>query len=321
MRNSVKIPAIIGGFVAILVIAGAVYVNRIGATSPEVVPVLRIAEQYGLAYAPVSVMRLTGILDEELPDYSIEWVRLGNAAAIREAMVARRLDIGFMGIPPFLIGEDRGMDWEIFTGLSITPLGLVTTDTGVLTLADLDESHRIAVPQPGSIQHILLSMAASRTFADPAYFDNRLVSLAHPDAMQAMLSGAEISAHFTSPPYLFEELRAPGARLLLSGTEAFGGRFSFIVGVTTKELRESNPELLLHVTRALDRAALRIEDETVQGELAEYYGLAVEELRSMLGAEGNEFTGEVLGVEEFREFMTEAGYLTGNASAREAGAE
>ena len=50
---------------------------------------LVIAEQYGLAYAPLQVMRAEGFLEAELPDYEIEWSRLGNTAAIREAIDAQ----------------------------------------------------------------------------------------------------------------------------------------------------------------------------------------------------------------------------------------
>jgi ABC-type nitrate/sulfonate/bicarbonate transport system substrate-binding protein len=66
----------------------------------------------------------------------IEWVQLGNATAIREAMLARELDFGFMGIPPFLIGLDKGTNWQLIHGLSECPLGLVSFDPNVKSLED-----------------------------------------------------------------------------------------------------------------------------------------------------------------------------------------
>lgn len=273
---------------------------------------LRIAEQFGIAYAPVTVMRITGMVEEALPGYRIEWVQLGNAAAIREAMVANRLDIGFMGIPPFLIGEDRGMEWEIFTGLAVTPLGLVTTNSRIISLADFGERDRIALPQPGSIQHILLAMALQREFGDATRFDDMLVSMAHPDAMNALSAGAEIDAHFTSPPYLYREMEFPEARLLLSGEEAFGGEFSFIVGVATDRVLHEQPEAIEAFRGTLEGAIpMLLEDGGVQEELAAFYELSPQELREMIDAPGNRYTTAVLGVERFREFMEAAGYLTG----------
>ena len=61
---------------------------------------IRLSDQFGLAYAPVTAARMQGWFDEELPETVIEWVTMGNATAIREAILARRLDGGFMGIPP-----------------------------------------------------------------------------------------------------------------------------------------------------------------------------------------------------------------------------
>ncbi|MFP4564403.1 MAG: ABC transporter substrate-binding protein, partial [Spirochaetia bacterium] len=163
---------------------------------------LTIADQYGIAYLPVQIVKQEKLLEKRLPDTRIRWEKMGNAAAIREAMIAEKLDVGFMGIPPFLIGYDRGMDWRIFTGLSESPLGLVTLREDIQSLDDIGPEDRIALPQPGSIQHILLSMAAERRFGDPGRFDSRLVTLSHPDGMQALLAGREITAHFTSPPFL-----------------------------------------------------------------------------------------------------------------------
>ena len=87
---------------------------------------ITIAEQYGLAYAPVQIMKDKKILEENLVGMKIRWKRLANTAAIREAVLAGEVDIGFMAIPPFLIGKDKGMDWKIISGLSMSPLGLMT---------------------------------------------------------------------------------------------------------------------------------------------------------------------------------------------------
>ena len=53
------------------------------------------------------------------------------------------------------------MDWKLIAGLSVCPVGLVAGKS-IPDFAALTEQHRIALPQPGSIQHILLSMAAER---------------------------------------------------------------------------------------------------------------------------------------------------------------
>lgn len=282
-------------------------------------PVLRIAEQYGLAYAPLQVLRRKAYLEEELPAYRIDWQRLGNTAAIREAMLAGRLEVGFMGIPPFLIGYDRGMEWKIFTGLSQAPLGLVTWKDEIRRLSDFGPEHRIALPQPGSIQHILLTMACEREMGSAAALDDNLVTMNHPDGMQALLSRRDISAHFTSPPYLMEELSAPGMRQVLSGTEAMGGEFTFIVGVALDGLLQNDPGAAAALRRALDRAEefLRDEPEEAIALLAGEYNIDEQRLREYLDWPGLSYGRSLKGLEEFISFMRASGYLERDFDSRD----
>jgi NitT/TauT family transport system substrate-binding protein len=93
--------------------------------------VIKIAEQYGLAYAPIAIMKEKKMLEEKDESLSVQWKTLSNTAAIREAMLVDDLDIGFMGIPPFMIAYNNKMDWKIFTGLSSSPLGLVVNDENI----------------------------------------------------------------------------------------------------------------------------------------------------------------------------------------------
>lgn len=274
---------------------------------------LVIAEQYGLAYAPLQVMRAEGFLEAELPGYKIEWSRLGNTAAIREAVLAGRLDVGFMGIPPFLIGYDRGMEWRIFTGLSQAPLGLVTWRDDLRSLADFGPQDKIALPQPGSIQHILLSMASQRQLGDAQALDDRLVTMNHPDGMNALLSRRDISAHFTSPPYLMEELAAEGTRLVVSGRQAMGGDFTFIVGAATEELFNSSPHAVSALRRALARSIDYIQSNrnAAVALLAEEYGLSKAKVAEYLDWEGMKYSQQVLGLERFIAFMAEQDYIDG----------
>ncbi len=282
-------------------------------------PVLSIAEQYGLAYAPLQVMRGKAYLEEELPGYRIDWQRLGNTAAIREAMLAGRLDVGFMGIPPFLIGYDRGMEWKIFTGLSEAPLGMVTWKKEIRSLGDFRPEDRIALPQPGSIQHILLTMACEREMGSASALDDILVTMNHPDGMQALFSRRDISAHFTSPPYLMEELSAPGMYQVLSGTEAMGGEFTFIVGVALDRLLQNDPEAAAALRRALERAEafLRDEPEEAVALLAGEYNIDEQRLRKYLDWPGLSYGRSVKGLDAFIRFMGANGYLNTEFGSRD----
>lgn len=272
---------------------------------------IAIAEQYGLAYAPVQVMKELKLLEKNLPGVKAEWKQLGNTAAIREAMLAGRVDVGFIAIPPFLIGWDKGMPWKIASGLSESPVGLVTWKKEIQSLRDLTKHDRIAAPQPGSVQHILLAMACEREFGDAKKFDNQLVTLAHPDGMNALMARREITAHFTAPPYLMKELTQPGMRQILSGAEAFGGPFTFIVGVTTISFHNQKPQVYRAYLKSLHQAMefVRNQPKQTASLLSAVYRISEAELLNYLQAPGTDYRPEIKGIKEFAAFMKRNGYI------------
>jgi len=272
--------------------------------------VIRIAEQYGIAYAPVQIIKDQGLLEKNCPGIQVTWEQMSNTTVIREAMVSDKLDAGFMAIPPFLIGWDNGMDWKIATGLSSVSTGLVAKND-IQSLQDIDINDRIALPQPGSVQHILLAMACQKEFDDPKKMDNLLVTLSHPDGMNALLAGNEIAAHFTSTPYLETELATEGYHEILTGNEAFGGDFSFIVGVTTKKLHDESPEVYEAFNQSVAEAIQFINDNPDEAAeiLAKYYDLSKEDILKYITAEDTKFSTTVKGTKKFSDFMKETDYL------------
>jgi len=271
---------------------------------------ITIAEQYGFAYAPLQVMKEKGFLEEIHPGAEVNWVRLGNTAAIREAVQAGDVDAGFMGIPPLLIARDQGMEWKIATGLSRSPLGLVVATSKIRTLDDFTQGTRIALPQPGSIQHILLTMALEREYGDPNRLDHQLVSLKHPDGLNSLIGGS-IEGHFTSPPYIFQESDQTGFDVLLTGEEAMGGPFTFIVGMVTEDFYRNQRALYDDYLEAVTRAVNFIEKNPVETVriLAKAYGMEEDLVNDYLYRPGMVFETEVLGLQNFINFMRTADYL------------
>ncbi len=267
---------------------------------------ITIAEQYGLAYAPLQIMKAKKYLEELQPDAKVTWVKLANTAAIREAVLSGDVDTGFLGIPPFLIACDQKMPWKIATGLSQAPLGLVVSDADIRKVEDFGPHTKLALPQPGSIQHILLGMALQNMFGDYSMLDNRLVSMKHPDGMNALLGGS-IEGHFTSPPYIFQESDQEGFSVLISGEQAMGEPFTFIVGMATEEFFEKEPELYRDYLSALDKAVDFINTNRSESVriLAEAYGMEEDILADYLYRPGMVFETEIRGLDRFLGFMKE----------------
>lgn len=273
---------------------------------------INIAEQYGLAYAPLQIMKANKLLEKNLPGIEVNFQQLGNTAAIREAMLSNKLDAGFMAIPPFLIGTDKGMDWKIASGLSSSPTQLITYKNNIKSLKDFSSEDKIALPQPGSVQHILLSMACEKEFGDSHKLDNIITTLSHPDGMSSLMSKKSISAHFTSPPYIYKELEDKAMYVVLDGKDVMDGDFTFIVGVTTKEFYNKNPKVYSAFVKSIQEAIdfINKNPEKSAEILSPIYNLSKEDTLKYLTWSGNKYSSEVQGLEKFSKFMVKNKYIS-----------
>lgn len=278
---------------------------------------LRVAEQFGIAYAPLTIMKQRGLLEAALPGMRVEWVQLGGPAAMREGMLSGDIDIGFMGIGPMLIGVDAGMDWRSFGALSANEVAFVTSRDYVRSLRDLKPSDRIAVLGPGSTQYILLCMAARAEMGDPAAFDARLATLSHPDAMSAMLAGGEVALHIATPPYSSLEVAA-GMRKILTGEQLMGGPFSFICGVAMNDLYEQKRPVYDAFRACLGEAIGILNDDlpAAAQALAPVYGVDPDMLLRDMSEGGTIYGMALHGVDALAREMAALG-LIGRAPGRD----
>lgn len=107
-----------------------------------------IAEQYGIAYAPLQIMKEKRFLEEKLPGVTINWKQFGGPTGIREGMLSGEIDFGFMGVAPVLIGIDNGMEWRYAAGLSSNEVAVVTSREDMKSLKDVTDKDRIAILSP-----------------------------------------------------------------------------------------------------------------------------------------------------------------------------
>ncbi len=271
-----------------------------------------IAQQFGLGYAPVMVIKEKGLINKYYPEAEVRWEQFGSGGAIREAMAAGKVDIGSMGVPPFLIGWAKDYDWKVISGLCYMPLGLQTYHKDIKTLADITGEMKIALPSPGSIQHILLTMAAEKQLGNAKALDDRLVAMAHPDGANALINEVEIDLHFTSPPYIFKELEQDNIHQVVDAEkDSFGGPFTFLVSVATEKFKTKNPELFDAAFKALEEAIDWIESNKEEAAvlLADELNVSEEEILKQLNWKGVKFDTTPTGMIKFLNFMEEQDYV------------
>jgi NitT/TauT family transport system substrate-binding protein len=281
-----------------------------GASETENFGTIRIAKQFGLVYAPLMVAEKGNFFEKY--GLQVEWKTLGSGGSVREVMAAGEIDAAFMGIPPFLIGWDKGLEAKIAAGYCVIPVSLVTYDPEIQSLSDFRPEHKIAVPSPGSVQHILLAMALEKQLGDPNILDDNLVALPHPDGAQAMISKKDVVAHFTTPPYLFEELAQTGYRVVVKASEAFGEDFNFNVAVVSEKYHDEHPGGYASFVMGLNDAINWINQNKEEAAklLAPEFEIAEEKLLEYLTADDMNYTTAPYGLMGFAGFMQKAGYIS-----------
>ncbi|GLZ12736.1 ABC transporter substrate-binding protein [Actinomadura sp. NBRC 104425] len=269
-----------------------------------------IAIGYGISYAPFTIIQAKRWLEGELPDRTISWKIISGGGTVRDALLSGKLHLGCSGLGPLLIGWDAGVPWKIVSSLNDMPLWLVAKDPRFKSLRDFRQGDQIAAVQPGSIQSVMLQKAAQQQLGDPHALDKNIATMAHPEALEALLGG-QIAAAYTSPPFQFQAVEQ-GARKLVDSYDLFG-KHGFNVVAATEQYAEQNPDVLTAVHKVIARANDFITRQPAEAAKilvdAEKGKITAEQYEKYLTYEGIEFTTTPHGLVKLAAFMKEIGVI------------
>lgn len=216
---------------------------------------VKIAQQFGISYLPLMYMEHEKLLEKHakaagLGDVTVSWAKFAGGNVMNDALLSGSLHFASGGVGPLvtLWAKTRGnIDVRGVSAMNAMPLYMNTRNPNVKSLKDLTEKDKIALPAVKvSIQAVTLQMAAEKEFGEGNHemLDKLTVSMKHPDGMAALLSEAsEITGHFTSPPFQYQELEKPGIRTLVNSFEVLGGPATFNLVWTTAKFRQENPKI------------------------------------------------------------------------------
>jgi sulfonate transport system substrate-binding protein len=224
---------------------------------------LRIAEQFGIAFLPLHVIRDQQLIEKHARNRGVavvtEWSKLSGGASMNDALLSGSVDVAIGGIGPVLTIWDRSKgnaEVKAIAALGSLPSFLVTRNPDVKTLKDFSKTDKIALPAVGvSVQAKTLQIAAEKEFGIGKHgaLDGITLTLPHPDATAALLSGStEITAHFSNPPFQYQALENPKVHKVLSSYDVVGGPATSNIAYTTTKFRSDNPQ-----TYAVFLAALK----------------------------------------------------------------
>ncbi|TMH22073.1 MAG: ABC transporter substrate-binding protein [Betaproteobacteria bacterium] len=287
---------------------------------------VRAAQQFGLSYLALMMMEDSKLVEKQaktmgLGDIKVSWAKLGGPGAMNDALLSGGIDFGTGGVPSLITlwSKTHGTPQEVrgVGALNSMPVNLVTSNPNVKSIRDFTDKDKIAVTTVKvSTQALLLQMAAAKEFGEQNYakLDPLTVSLPHPDAMTALLSGGgTITAHFSSPPFQYQEVGRPGIRTILSNYEILGGPATFNVVWSTAKFRDANPKTYAAFVAAFEEATATINRD--KRAAAEVYKRmsgtkeTVEELLKMMEDPLVEYTLTPKSIMKTAEFMAKVGTI------------
>lgn len=279
---------------------------------------LTIAYQGGIGYAPVHIMETEKLIEKNYgKDIEVTFVKLDSGAAINEGIIGGTIDIGCMGVAPAISGVAAGIPYKVISNLCSQSHGLMSNSKEITSLKDITDEDKIALVNTGSIQHILLAMAAEKTLGDAHALDNNIQAMSHAEGMAALESGT-VALHLTSSPFIYQERANENYTELPELAQVWPSGNSFLVAMASTKMVE-NEALFNAVSQSFEEAVAFANtnvDETAEIEV-EYLGLDNETVMSYLEEEDCQFFSELAGAETMADFMYSAGFITKEVAMEE----
>ncbi|KWS46133.1 ABC transporter substrate-binding protein [Pseudomonas syringae] len=225
---------------------------------------IRIAEQFGIVYLLLNVVRDQQLIEkhgkEDGLEIKVDWTQLSGGSAVNDALLSGSIDVAGAGVGPLLTIWDRTKDRQnvkAVASLGNFPYFLASNNPNVKTIADFTDKDRIAVPAVSvSVQSRYLQFAAAKLWGDKEYarLDKYTLSLPHPDAAASLIAGGtELTGHFSNPPYQDQELKNPNVHVVLNTYDLLGPNSPTVLFATEK-FRNENPKTYKAFIEALAEA-------------------------------------------------------------------
>jgi NitT/TauT family transport system substrate-binding protein len=280
----------------------------------------------GVGFLPLYVMRDRHLIEKHareagIEDLEVRWIDLGGPAVMNDALLSGSVDLIAAGPPAFLTLWDRTRGTAEVRGIAAMaslPMYLNTRAPNLRSLDDLTAADKIAVTAVNvSIPALVMQMYARERYgdADVHRFDKYTVSMTHPDAVVALLSGASgIDGHFTSPPFHQREVEDASIHTVMSTDDVLGGPTTFTMLSTTADFRRRNPALYAAVLAALEDAdaVIRADADAAADALLAAdagAGFSHDELVGILHEPDIRFTTTPENVMKYAEFMHAVGSI------------
>jgi len=277
----------------------------------------------GFGFLPLHMMQKHQLIEKRASEaglkITVNWANIGGPSVMNEALLSGSADFISAGPPAFLTLWDRSKGAvKGAAAMSSMPMYLNTRTATLKSVDDIREGDKIAVTAVKvSIPSIIMQMHARAKYgpAQTFRFDPFTVSMTHPDAAVAILTGnTEIKAHYASQPFHQRERRDPAVRTIMNSNDVMGGDTTFTMISTTRRFHDENPKVYAAFIAALQDAIdmIRKDPRGAAAVLLESLGgkgYSVDELVEMLKDPEVKYTTVPENVMKYANFMSEIGTL------------
>ena len=230
---------------------------------------INLAQQFGAIFLPLMVMENQKLIEKQtaaagLGEVKVNWAKVAGPSVMVEMIISGQMHFTAQGVPSLAILWDKtrgtggsGIGVKGVSAITNTDIFLNTRNSKITSIRDFTDTDRIAVPSVKvTTQALFLQIAAEKEWGPGQHtrLDHLTVSLAHPDALAAVMNPAgEITAHFATSPFHEAEMKA-GLKTVTTGYKIMGGEVTNLVFATTEKFRSANPKTYAAVIAALDEA-------------------------------------------------------------------
>ncbi len=156
----------------------------------------------------IYVLKQHKTLERELGVDSVEYKRYESGPLITQAFAQGDADIGFMGIPPVMIGIDKGVPIKVIASTHSEGSSLIAKSKKYKNLTELGsiqavlkqfDGKPIGAPGKGSIQDVII-----RTELKKAGVNATIKNIPVASTLPALLNEGQIEAYVVWPPFEME---------------------------------------------------------------------------------------------------------------------
>lgn len=199
------------------------------------------------------IVKNSGWLEEELPDYTIKWTKFDSGADVNTAFVAGELDFGALGSSPVARGlsDPLRIDYQVAWILDVAGDNealVARNGSGIAKVEDL-RGRKVGTAFASTAHYSLL---AALDRAGLSATDVQLIDL-QPQASLAAWQRGDIDAVYTWLPTL-DEVRKDGTTLVTSRELAEAGKPTLDLAVVATGFAADHPEVVDIWRRAQARA-------------------------------------------------------------------